>query len=202
MRFGGHGGWLELGAGIFVEFGQGEVGFDFREGDDGVESGVVFESEAAFGFTAVENDLGCFGLDEEEDFEGGDGEVGVAFFSLIGAAGGVAEDLDDDDRVVLEVVGGGIWEADDHGVWIVEAGLVVEFDADFGVAIEGSAGFSAELCAGGEEGVGGDGVVEVAAAGHGVKGAAEVFVFHLSHFLSGEVVLDGGGVVGGGHGRA
>jgi hypothetical protein len=185
----GRGGGGEVGA--FVEVGEKEGGFDFGEGDfrgGGAEDSGL---EDAGGIAAVDDDGLGIGFGEEENAEAGEGEVGFGFFVKVGAARGFAEDFKDDDRfflVVEERVGG---LADDHGVGVVEADVVAEGDADFGVAVAGVAGFAAELGSDRQRKIHANAVMPVVRSSHSMDLAAEVFVFGFSEFLGFEIFLFG-----------
>ena len=139
---------------------------------------------------AMDVDERAIRLDVKQHFQRWDREVGLELFSKIRAAGGFAEHLDNDDRPILEAVRCRVRNANHHGVRVVKAGLVGELDPDLRVAIEGLAGFAAELPKEKAERVHGDGVMPVRRTSHRMHDPAEILMLHIAGFLSVEVVFD------------
>jgi hypothetical protein len=89
---------------------------------------------------------------------------------------------------VEERVGG---LADNHGIGVVEADVVAEGDADFGVAVERLAWLAAELGVQKAKKIHRNRVVLIVSSSRGVDLAAEVFVFGFGEFLGFEIFLFG-----------
>lgn len=152
---------------------------------------MALDGESAFRQAAVKGDGRRFRLDEEQDFKRRNRQVGVPLFTEIGATGRVAQNLDDDHGQILKMVGYRVRLADNHRVRVVEAGVIGKFDADFGVAVEGLAGFAAKACMQGPKAISGNDIVLVRRARHGVDGPAKILVLGVTEFLTREVVPHG-----------
>ena len=81
--------------------GQRQGGFDFREGDHRVQAGMMFHGEAAFRPPPPDGRHRHVRFDVDEHLERLDGEVGVAFFTQVDAARGLAEHSEKTDRAAL-----------------------------------------------------------------------------------------------------
>ena len=179
---------LELGP--RVNFAQGQRGLDLRQGDDGFQSVVALDGKSALGPPPMHPNKRSIRFDQKKNLERGNGQVGVPLLAQIRAPGRFAHDLDHHHRSILEMIRGRVGRADDHGVRVIESGVVRQLDAHFGVAVERLAGLAAELRSQSDDQINGDGVVPVAGPGHGMHRATDVFVFDRSGLLAGQVIGD------------
>lgn len=123
-----------------------------------------------------------------QHLERGEPQIGVALFAEVGAAGRLAQDLDHHHRLVLEMFSRRVRLADDHRVGVIKAGVVREFDADLGVAVEGLAGLAAELIVQDSKGIPCDEIVEVGMAGYCENHSAQKLPLHGAALFGSEVV--------------
>lgn len=151
----------------------------------------MFIGEAALCLSTQDADVGCIRFHEDEDFQRWDGAVGVAFLSEVDAAGRITQDFDQHNRLLLVVIGIGIPTADHHGIRVVEAEVVGEFDANFRVAVERSARFPAQLRMESGKSISRDRIVPIGATGHRMDGTRDVLVFFAGGVLALEVICDG-----------
>ena len=179
---------LSLRIDSVVELVQGKFGFDFRERNDVCEVLVYFYRESAIGTTSMKNDLGGVGLDEENRLERGDGQVGVEFFAEVNAAGRRGKNFGNESRVV-EIGGISLNGAtSDHGVWVVEASLGAEFDADLEVARKSAAICSGELGSQSTYEASGSGGMVSGSSVSGMNNSPQIFVLHFGNEFSSKVV--------------
>lgn len=128
-----------------VEAGDGEFGFDLGEGDEVVEGFVDLNSEASVGAAAVEGDVGKVGLEEQDDFQRRDREVGFELFAEVDSAGRGGEHFGNQGWVVKKVRTSINLDAGNRAVRIVEPSLPRKLNADLKIAAEGVAGFAKKL---------------------------------------------------------
>ena len=139
--------------------------------------GVIFLGEGILGATSMEEDRDFSLVNEQVIMEGRNGGVSGHFLNWINAPGCGAEYFDEEDGLVLVCLIAGVAVAGNQSVGIVEIGDAFDFDANVGVAVGGTARGSAELVAETQQGIERNIIVIVAGSGHGMHGAAEIFVF-------------------------
>ena len=70
-----------------VDVGEGVVGVDFGEVDDVVQIVKLLLEEAVVFDPTIDTDKDLGGVGDDKNLKGGNGEIGVAFFAEVDAAG-------------------------------------------------------------------------------------------------------------------